>query len=252
MFPATTAIPIIPQRSAAFVVLDIETGDADPQAIAAAIDAWKPPTNIKDEEKIATRRQEAAAKIAERAALLDASPILCAAIQTDQVQMIFNGMDTTAPLIEGWSVLPCGNERGLLLALRAWLDAHTSADTVLVGHNIRAFDLPKLRQAYIRHSLKLPNRLRALRRDESPTETVDIAFLFKAFSIEHRDEFCPALNTVATAFGLTNPKSLITGADCPRLYREGQFQTILVYCALDCATTTRAYQLMASSATDMT
>lgn len=252
MFTATAATPIIPQPAAAFVVLDIETADATPDAISAALEAWKPPANIKDEDKIAARRQEAAAKIAENAALLDASPILCAAIHSDQTRLIFNGMDTSAPMIDGWPVLPCGNERGLLLALRAWLDAHTSADTVLVGHNLRGFDLPKLRHAYIRYSLKLPNRLRPLRRDEVSTETTDIAFLFKAFSAEHRDEFCPGLKTVAAAFGIANPKSLMTGADCPRLYREGQYKTILLYCALDCATTTRAYLLMTSSAADMT
>lgn len=251
MFAATAVTPIMLQPGAAFIVLDLETGDAPAEAVAAAIAAWKPPANIKAEDKIDARRQEAAAKLAGKAALLDASPILCVAVQTDQVRLIFNGMDGSAPAIDGWPVLGCHDEKGLLLALRAWLDANASADTALIGHNLRAFDLPKLRGAYVRHSLRLPALLRPQRRDSAPTETVDTAALFKAFSIEHRDDLCPALDTVAAGFGITRPKAYMTGADCPRLHREGQLETILVYCAVDCATTARAYQLMASSAADM-
>ncbi len=248
MFAAVT--PIIPQPAAAFVVLDLETGDAPEDAIQQALDAWTPPSNIKDPAKIDARRDEADAKIRERAALLDASPIICVAIQTESQRLIFNGMPG-APDVNGWMVIHCGNEHGLLRALRAWLDAHTSPETVIVGHNIRSFDLPKLRGAYIRHSLKLPAILKPRLRDETKAETVDTAALFKAFSMEHRDDFCPSLDTVAASFGIPRPKQHMSGADCPRLFREGQVQTVLTYCAVDVATTTRAYQLMAANAPDL-
>lgn len=245
------AIAVLPQPTAEFICLDIETGDAPAEAVAAALESWKAPGNVKDAAKIEARRQEAIAKFNSKAALLDASPILCIALQTDRSRIVLNGMDNSAPVIDGWLVVPCESERGLLRALRGWMDAHTAPETVIVGHNIRNFDLPKLRQAYVRHGLKLPAILKPRLRDEEKAETVDTAALFKAFSMEHRDDFCPSLDTVAASFGIPRPKQHMTGADCPRLYRVGEIATILTYCCVDVATTARAYQLMTSTAPDL-
>lgn len=245
--PITLLAPLAP---AAFATLDLETGDAPPEAIAAAIDEWKAPANWKP-ETVEAKRKEAAERIIEKAALLDASPILCVALQTDTVRLILNGMDGSKPDIDGWPVVPCGDERGLLLSLRAWLDVSTTSETLIVGHNIRAFDLPKLRHAYVRHSLRLPMILKPKLRDEEKAEVIDTASLFKAFSMEHRDDFCPSLNTVAASLGIPRHKQYMTGADCPRLYREGQIKTVLTYCAVDVTTTTRAYQLMTAQAADL-
>lgn len=239
-----------PLAAASFVVLDLETGDAPAEALAATIANWKAPGNWKP-ETVEAKRREFAEKAADKAALLDASPILCVALQTDRARLILNGMDDSTPAIDGWPVVPCVNERGLLVTLRAWLDASATPETLIVGHNIRAFDLPKLRHAYIRHSLRLPEILKPRLRDEAKAETVDTAALFKAFSMEHRDDFCPSLDTVAASFGIPRPKQHMSGADCPRLYREGQIATVLTYCAVDVATTTRAYQLMTSTAPDI-
>ena len=81
---ATTPITLnIPLRPASFVVLDLETGDAPAEAVAAATAAWKGQSNWKP-ETVEEKRAEAAKKIAKKAALLDASPILCTAIQTER------------------------------------------------------------------------------------------------------------------------------------------------------------------------
>lgn len=250
MFANNTITLIAPLRPAAFVVLDLETGNAPEEAIAAAIAAWKAPSNWKP-DTVAAKRREVAEKIIDKAALLDASPILCVALKTDRDQVIMNGMSDDEPNIEGWTVLGCHDERGLLHSLRGWLDHGTSAETIIVGHNARAFDLPKLRHAYVRHSMRLPELLKPRLRDDDKAELVDTASLFKAFSMEHRDDFCPSLDTVAASFGIQRPKQHMSGADCPRLFREGQFQTVLTYCAVDVATTTRAYQLMTGSAPDL-
>lgn len=248
---ATTPITIVtPLRPAAFVVLDLETGDAPAKAVAEAIAAWKAPSNWKP-ETAAAKSKEAAEKIIEKAALLDASPILCVALQTDHERLIFNGMSDDEPFIEGWKVIGCRDEMGLLQAVRGWMNHGATAETVIVGHNARAFDLPKLRHAYVRHSLRLPELLKPRLRDEDKAELVDTAALFKAFSMEHRDDFCPSLDLLAASFGIPRPKQHMSGADCPRLFREGQFQAVLVYCAVDVATTTRAYQLMTGSAPDL-
>ena len=62
---ATTPITIVtPLRPAAFVVLDLETGDAPAKAVAEAIAAWKAPSNWKP-ETAAAKSKEAAEKIIE-------------------------------------------------------------------------------------------------------------------------------------------------------------------------------------------
>lgn len=229
---------------ARWLVLDLETGNAPEPAIQAAIAAWKPPANIKDGDKIEARREEAAAKIRDKAALLDASPILCVALVTEAATWLVNGMDASAPAVEGWEVIGSGDERGLLLDLRDWLDRHTDTATVIGGHNVRGFDLPKLRAAYLRHRLRLPALLQPRLGSEPAPEVVDTMSLFKAFSMEHRDDYMISLDTVADGLGIVHPKGVICGADVPRLHQAGEYAAILTYCAIDAATTAVAFQLM--------
>lgn len=250
MFTNAVAVAVLPQPAAVWLTLDLETGDASPEAVTAALESWKAPANWKP-ETVEKKRQEQIEKFNGKAALLDASPIICIALQSDRARLVLNGMDNSAPDIDGWPVVPCGDERGLLLALRAWLDANTSPETVIVGHNIRAFDLPKLRHAYVRHGLKLPAILKPRLKDEERAEVVDTTSLFKAFSMQYREDFCPSLDAVASSFGIPRPKQHMSGADCPQLYRDGQIQTVLTYCAVDVATTARAYLLMTSAAHDL-
>jgi hypothetical protein len=254
MFAATQTTAPAPVLAltapAAWLCLDLETGDAPEEAVSTALEGWKPPSNLKDPEKIEARRLEAMGRIREKAALLDASPILCVAVKTETAALIFDGMTTTAS-VPGWEEMPCGSERALLLALRSWLDRSTTPETVIIGHNVRNFDLPKLRQAFIRHGLRLPEILKPRLRDEERAEVIDTASLIKAFSMEHRDDFCPSLEAVAATLGIPRPKGVISGADVPRLHRAGEYAAILTYCAVDCACTARAYQLMTSSAPDL-
>jgi hypothetical protein len=301
MFAATQTTAPAPVLAltapAAWLCLDLETGDAPEEAITAAIEAWKPgngaktadeinaeaeraaatwtpPSNIKDPVKIEERREaalakieadrigalakieerraEAAARIQEKSALLDAAPVVCIGVQTDQEAVEFNGMDMTAFDIGGMPAVPCGDERNMLIWLRDWLDLRTGPGTVIVGQNIRNWDLPKLRNAYLRHRLRLPAIFAPRILDSDPMPAiVDTASLFKAFSAEHRDNFCPSLDVICAGLGIPKPKSVISGADVPRLYREGRYHEILIYNAVDREATTRAYLLMTGQADDL-
>ena len=246
---ATQPLPLAPP--AAWLVLDIETGDAPAAAIQAAMATWKPPANIKDVSKIEARRVEAAERFREKAALLDASPVLCVAVQTEQDAIVFNGMDNEAYAIDGWQVIPCRDEHGMSMALREWIDRHADALTLIVGHNHRAFDLPKLRSAYVRHRLKLPTILTPKLGNVEKNESVDTMTLFKAFSMENREERFISLDTVAQGLHIPRPKEVLSGSDIPRLYREGQHRAICMYCCVDAATTARAFQLMTALAPDL-
>lgn len=245
--PQTAHVVTLTQTAPAarFVVLDLETGDAPEEAIEAALIAWKPPANVKKPETIEAKRVEAAERIRERAALLDASPILCVGVHSDREAVMFNGMGECALELAGWSAQHAPDERGMLTALAAWLDAHTDELTTLAGHNIRNFDLPKLRNAFVRHRLPLPRCLRP--REDGSQPVTDTMTLFKAFSMEHRDDFAVSLDTVAAAFGIPRPKQVISGAEVPRLHAAGQVAEILTYCAIDVDATTEIYRLMMAS-----
>ena len=180
---------------AQYVVIDLETGDAPPDAIAAAIAAWKAPSNWKP-ETVEAKRVEAAEKIIEKSALLDASPILCLALKTDRMSVILNGMDASSPEIPGWWCLPCVDERGLLLALRTILDVSVGTGTVIAGHNIVGFDLPKLRNAFLRQRLKLPDAL-AYSFSDFTQPAFDTMRQARYFSMEHYDERYVSLDAVA-------------------------------------------------------
>ena len=250
--PTTTCLTIETSVAAAeWLALDIETGDAPEEAVAVALETWTPPANVKDPVKLEARRAEAIQKARERAALLDASPVLCIAAQTERERISFNGMNNEAYSIEDWTVVPCGDERGMLIAFRAWADRSADAGTLLVGHNLRSFDLPKLRARYVHYRLRLPKVLTPKLRDEDWNETVDTMTLYKAFSMEHRDERYIALDTVAAGLGIPRPKEIISGADVPRLHHEGQHHAVLTYCCVDTLTATRAFQLMTSCAPDL-
>ncbi|MBK7982144.1 MAG: hypothetical protein IPM75_09740 [Candidatus Competibacteraceae bacterium] len=230
---------------AAWMVLDCETGDAPSEATAAALEAWKPPKNWKPATAEA-KRGEIADRINSKAALLDASPILCVALKTDQIAVVLNGMSAESFEVPGWLVLPCCDEKGLLLALRAVLDQVVAADTVIVGHNLFGFDAGKLRNAFLRHRLRLPN---ALANFDQPM--FDTMRQIRYFSMELADERFVSLDTVARVLGIPQPKQVINGADCPRLHKEGQYAVICTYCCIDMETTTRAYLLMSGQSAEL-
>lgn len=237
------------ETPANWLCLDIETGNAPEAAIQSAIDAWKAPSNWKP-ETVEAKRTEAAEKIRDKAALLDASPVLCVAIKTDRDAVIFHGMNSAAN-VPGWTVQSGESERDMLADLRSWLDRMTTPETLIIGHNLRAFDLPKLRNAYIRHGMKLPEILKPRLRDEEKAETVDTMSLFKAFSMQHRDDFMISLDNVAAGLGIERPKQVIDGSQVPKLHQAGEYEPILIYCAIDTATTARAWQLMSGNAPDL-
>ena len=237
-----------------------------------AVRSWVAPSNIKDSTKIEERRQaaiekieatkrynlealaerrlEAIERIRSRSALSDAAPIICVGIQTPYHSIEFNGMDTNDYDIGGTHAVSCGNELDMLFAMRDWLDIHTGPDTVIVGQNVRGFDLPKLRNAYLRNRLRLPDIL-VPNGLNNETQVIDTAKLFRFYSTEHRDDFCPSLDVICSGLGIPKPKSVISGTEVPRLHSEGRYEEILIYNAIDREATTLAYLLMSGQSQDL-
>jgi len=249
MFNQAKVLPMLVPAS--FVAIDIETGNAPEEAVAQAIDDWKPPKNWKP-ETVEAKREEMAAKKVDKAALLDSSPILCIACRTDYGMFCFNGMDAVNYDVTGAAVYSCGSEKEMLIMFRSWADAVVSPNTSVVGHNVRDFDMPKIRQAYIRHRLKPPAFLVPSFRGDNSCEVVDTMALIKAFSMQHRSAPMISLDTVAIILCIERPKQLVTGAEVPLLHADGRYHEILIYCCIDTETTAQAFMLMSGISNDLT
>ena len=234
---------------AKFVALDIETGNAPEDAVENAIDHWKAPKNWKP-ETVENKRAEMAEKKRDKAALLDASPILCIACRTDNNSTIFHSMGETDLKIN-WTVSDHENEQEMLIKFRTWADSIITTDTVIAGHNLTAFDLPKIRNAFIRHRLKLPMFLLPQLRGEVGNDIIDTMKLAKAYTMEHRDTLMISLDTLADILNIERPKQAMSGAEVPAAHERGEFAPILIYCCIDKETTAQAAQLMLGIANNL-
>lgn len=236
---------------ALIVCLDIETSDAPEEVIKAAIEAWEPPSNIKDPEKIEARRKEAEVSIREKAALLDGAPIACIAVRTEKVGQVFNGMDGKAYKVNHSTVVSSGDEEEMLKEFRAWLDLSTSTHTILTGFNIKGFDLRRIRSRFIHHRLKLPQALMPRMLEDERQPLVDVMDLYLRWFGPDSNRFYISLDEVTKALKLPRHKELVDGSQIPGLVREGKVKEVLTYCAIDTMSTLEAYLLMTSSAKGM-
>lgn len=229
---------------------------------------WTAPANMVNEEKIAERKAsaieshknklqaeretaaqkliEAADKARSKAALMDSAPIICACCKSESQAIAFNGMSQDQFDIAGWSTIGCADEKGMLIALRTWLDSNSDQHTQLVGHNLRHFDKPKLRNRYAFHRLKLPQILRI-----GQGETFDTMQLAKHFSVERNRDLFVSLDDLCWMLDIEQPKQIISGKEVPGLHAKGEYELILTYCCIDTISTERAYTLMTSTATDL-
>lgn len=208
--------------------LDIETANAEPTEVERwARLHWSPNANWKP-ETIGARYLDALAKKRERLALLDASPVICVSIKTEHDLRCLHAMGARQPeLRSGGLVEGFADERTLLAALRHLLESGCDDGTCLIGHNIKHFDLPKLRQAYLRNKLRVPYAL--VNRDQPVFDTM--LEYGRHFSLE-KDLFISAAD-LAEVLGLSNHKSLVDGAAVPELYAAGKVDPIVTYALLD-------------------
>jgi len=238
-------------KKAEYLVIDIETGDAAQKYVTAAMNRWKPPANVKDETKIAERRTAATAKIVTKSALLDAAPIVCLGIKSDKMGIIFNGMCEESFPVDGAMMVSAKDEKGMLLHLRTWLDAVCDQNTLLLGFNSMYFDFPKIRFAYVKNRLKLPIVFSPRQFEANQPQNDVMKMFLKFFTSEKSREFYISLDQVIDRLELPSYKGSVSGAEVPRLHREGDYKTILTYVMVDVLATWAAYLLMSSRSGDM-
>ena len=207
-----------------YIVLDIETIAGDPSDAENWMrQCWKPAGNWKP-ETIGSRWLEALGKKEERLALIDGSPIISVAMRTPQACTLVHWLPCQES-IEGAQLIRCEDERSMLRTVRDLLDVTDDA-TALVGHNVRRFDLPRLRRGMVKHGLRIARSLAS--HDQSLFDTMD---RFSRFTVDERAFI--GLAECLEAFGLPNHKADVSGEDVGRLAQSKQYGTLLRYAVLD-------------------
>lgn len=230
---------------------DIETGNASPEDIDIKAQEAKLPAKAKTDDEIRQAKIEAYQKAVDKAALLDRAPITVLAAATEAGNVVWNCIPDPCPV----STMPGLNgeirnfksEKDMLIDLREWLTERTSVLTEIIGFNSRGFDLPKLRNAYIRHKLQLPALFVP---GINPHYDVMKEYL-RNYTTEFNGQLFVKLKTVQSRFGLPEYKEYISGADAPKLAAEGKSKLVIPYCYMDTITTYLAYKFMTGQIEDV-
>lgn len=247
--PETPApAPSAPVLGAQHVGIDIETRKAPQEAIELSARFYKAPWNVKDPEKLKEREATAMAKLEEKSALLDGAPIAVFGIITEGCSVIFHSIKTKKKL-ESLKNIPAEiygfkDERQLLGAAREWLDPRSLPNSTLIGHNIRDFDLPKLRGGFVRNRLKLPRILRPEARDDGVTVYDTMRNFLYGFTTEKAGERYITQEEMVARLGLPGHKHRLSGAEIPALIEQGKAEEVLAYNYLDLAEAYAAFLAM--------
>lgn len=208
-----------------YLCLDIETISGDPcEAEEWVRRCWTPAKNWKP-ATIGARYLEMVAKKEERLALLDTCPIISVQLRTEADLRVIHWLPVDEPVIASAALERCADEAAMLNRVAELLDS-TDGDTLLIGHNIRHFDLPKLRRAMLKYGIRLPACL--VYRDQQVYDTMRE---WSRFTLD--DRMFIGLSELLEACGIPSHKDLLDGAHVPQLYQEGKHREILTYAIAD-------------------
>lgn len=218
-----------------YVVIDLETVAGDPvEAEEWMRRAWSPNPTWKP-ATIGDRFLQAYEKKKEQLALLDSAPIISVAMKTPTDCRLIHHLPCD-PVFPGIAIRRCADEREMLRDVAAHL-ASLAPETVLIGHNILHFDLPKLRQRMLRCGVPLPV---ALVDREQPV--FDTMREWSRFTLDDRQYI--GLSELLEICNIEDYKAILTGAAVPELYREGRYAEILAYATADVLAEWQLFLLM--------
>lgn len=215
-----------------WLALDIETVAGRPEDVERYLRMhYQVPGNRKTPQAIGEHALEWAAKKRTQAGLLDQARVICVSLHSELGTRVLHCL-REEPLREestgkGW-IEGFATRHAMLVALRFALDEVVGEETVLVGHNIRGFDLPKLRWSYVAEGLRLPAALAG----EQPVFD-SMREYGRRFSMV--DKPFVALADLLEEFGLPNHKGELDGSRIQEFHDAGRFDEILAYALQDAA-----------------
>lgn len=225
-----------------WVALDIETSNGRPEEAERWMRLhWTPPANIRKPEVIGVRYQQMLEQKVEKRALLETAPIVIVSICTPVERRLLHCLrveelrwvEAQGGYVEGFA-----DRRGMLLALRAGLDFAAGPETVLVGHNIKGFDLPRLRRAYLGEGLRIPRAL------ADPAQPVFDTMREYGYRFSSTEKPFVALSDLLEEFGLPNHKGEMDGSMVPAYVEAGRVDELVAYALQDAAVEAELYLRM--------
>jgi hypothetical protein len=214
-----------PQPAPLHCCIDIETISCDPvEAEEWARVHWSPAANWKP-ETIGQRYLDAIAKKKERLALLDKAPILSVCIGTESEIRLFHWCDCSTPNIGTAAIERHPDEGAMLNAVRDWL-SRCDSDTILNGHNIKGFDLRKLRNRMMGNGIRPPDCFL-----ERGQRVFDSMLEWSRYTLN--DSQFVALSEILDTLHIPNHKASCNGGMVQELYEAKRFDELLTYAVLD-------------------
>jgi hypothetical protein len=219
-----------------FYVMDVETTNPAADVMARLeeefLAEWEPAGNLKDPEKIEAKRHADIEKFRERAALLDAAPVVMVGLMFEDATFLLHGLKTARATwfgnrknnvtLEGFH-----GEKALMEAVSLVLNEKTSPGWMGVGHNCYGFDLRRIRLACVRNGLKLPEALRVvLNEEEDRRRFLDTMQHFCKY-FGRNGEIMISQDKMLVRLGIESLlNGVATGADVPGLLASGKINEV--------------------------
>lgn len=186
---------------------------------------WAPSPKWKA-ETIGTRYHEMLTRKQEQLALLPTAPIVVVSMRTESDLRVLHCTQYEGTDMQGITCERYADERSLLASTRNYLEA-TSDESILIGHNILHFDLPKLRGRMLRHGIRLPDALTC--RDQPVFDSM--REFAQRYTTDDRQHI--SLSEVLESLGMANHKGYVDGTLVQQLWEGGRHELLLQYAAAD-------------------
>lgn len=227
-----------------FVSIDLETRNLSEEGLILEGSFLKSHPSTKDELKKVQQIAEKKAALAGKGALKDSAQIGCISIYSPSILGPSPVVLHTFPQLteETYSGVVCSGhktEQGMLEEFKQFLDENINPETVVVGANIKGFDLPKLRLRAAISRVPIPLALRL----GSPNPIYDVTYNFGRY-YQIGDAKFVSLDEVIRRLGIEVHGKLVSGAEIPDMIDRNEFEDVIQYCANDAVLTAAAYSLM--------
>ncbi|MCX7671669.1 MAG: ribonuclease H-like domain-containing protein, partial [Anaerolineae bacterium] len=157
--------------------------------------------------------------------LLDGAPILSVALAGSLSPPMLLHWMPAAIQREGVAIVAATDERSLLVQVAEVL-SQIHEETVICGHNVLRFDLPKLRRRMLVHGLLLPPCL--VCRDWPVFDTMHE---WSRYTLDDRPYV--ALSECLNSCGILNPKQVIDGSMTQTMYEQRRWEELAAYALAD-------------------
>ena len=227
------------------VALDIETASCDETALEFERSLVKAAGNIKDPEKKARNIEDKQNGIEEKNGLLDSNPIGCIGVEADGELHHFSTFEFTPEEYAKFSradirIVTGTDETELLKKFRRFCVLNCDDTTQIVTFNGESFDLPRLRHAFARNAVAMPEIIKPYSRNWH----VDLMLEYgRKFTVNSALKRFVSMETACKFFRIPFVKEM-SGREVPQAIANKEFFRVTRYNLKDVKTTSALADVM--------